>query len=71
MIFVFGYLRPVSCVPNVVSIPGLSIIDCPFGLIYKYSHDSEKNTGKIRYVPHFILFDVSCFYVSLLSYSIC
>ena len=30
-VFCFVYLRPVSCVPNVVSISGLSVSDCPFG----------------------------------------
>ena len=27
---VFSNLRPVSCVPNVVIVSGLSILDCPF-----------------------------------------
>jgi hypothetical protein len=26
-------LRHVSCVPNVASFPGLSILDCPFGFL--------------------------------------
>ena len=25
--------RPVSCVPNVASVSGLSILDCPFGFL--------------------------------------
>jgi len=26
-------LRPLSCVPNVASFTGLSILDCPFGFL--------------------------------------
>ena len=31
---VFSNLRPVSCVPNVVIVSGLSILDCPFGFLW-------------------------------------
>ena len=32
---VFGvFLRLVSCLPNVASFSGLSILDCPFGFLY-------------------------------------
>ena len=31
----FVSLRPVSCVPNVASFSGLSIIDCPFGFFLR------------------------------------
>jgi hypothetical protein len=31
----FVYLRPGSCVSNVASIAGLSILDCPFGFLYR------------------------------------
>ena len=31
--FCFVCLRPVSCVPNVASVSGLSILDCPFGFL--------------------------------------
>ena len=36
MFLSFVCLRPVSCVPNMVSVPGLSILDCPsvFSNIY-------------------------------------
>ena len=27
------YFRPVSCVPGVTSVSGLSILDCPFGIL--------------------------------------
>jgi hypothetical protein len=27
------YLRPVSCVPGVASVSGVSILDCPFGFL--------------------------------------
>ena len=30
VVFFVLFVRPVSCVPNVVSFPGLSILDCPF-----------------------------------------
>jgi len=39
--FVF-YLRPVSCVPNVVSFSGMSILDCPFGFVLH--HNTELKT---------------------------
>jgi hypothetical protein len=29
----FAYFNPVSCVPNVASISGLSILDCTFGFL--------------------------------------
>jgi hypothetical protein len=34
---VFFNLCPVTCVPNDASISGLSILDCPFGLLYPLS----------------------------------
>jgi hypothetical protein len=30
-VFCNVYFRPVSCVPGVTSVSGLSILDCPFG----------------------------------------
>ena len=30
------YFRPVSCVPGVTSVSGLSILDCPFGFFLTY-----------------------------------
>ena len=30
------YFRPVSCVPSVTSVSGLSILDCPFGFSNVY-----------------------------------
>ena len=30
-VFVFVSLRPMSCVTNVASVSGLSIVECPFG----------------------------------------
>ena len=30
---VFVCLRPVSCVPTVAGVSGLSILDCPFGFL--------------------------------------
>ena len=32
-VYFFVCLRPVSCVPNVVSFSGLSILGCPFRLL--------------------------------------
>ena len=32
-VFCFVCLRPVSCVPNVASVSGLSILDFPFGFL--------------------------------------
>ena len=29
----FVCLRPVSCVPNVATVSGLSILNCPFGFL--------------------------------------
>ena len=35
-LFVFCfYLRPVSCVPNVASVSGFSILDFPFGFLLR------------------------------------
>jgi hypothetical protein len=34
--FCFVCLRPVSCVPNVASVSGLSILDCPLGFLWHY-----------------------------------
>ena len=33
VLFCFVCLRPVSCVPNVAKVSGLSILDCPFGFL--------------------------------------
>ena len=30
------YFRPVSCVPGVASVSGLSILDCPFGFLLTF-----------------------------------
>jgi len=34
-VFYFVCLRPVSCVPNVACFSGLSILNCPFGFLYR------------------------------------
>jgi len=34
-LFCFVCLRPVSCVPNVASVSGLSILDCLFGFLQR------------------------------------
>ena len=34
-VYVFCF-RSVSCVPNIVSVSGLSILDCPFGFLNLY-----------------------------------
>ena len=33
--FLWGFFRPVSCLPNVASVSGLSIIDCHFGFLQR------------------------------------
>jgi hypothetical protein len=33
VVFLFCFLRPVSCVPTVASLSGLSNFDCPFGFL--------------------------------------
>ena len=46
--FVFVCLRLVSCVPNVLSFSGVSVLDCPCGfLIGLFNHDSLINDNFI------------------------
>jgi len=41
----FVFLRPVSCVPNVFSVSGLSILDCPFGFDWRaFTCSSQKQS---------------------------
>ena len=42
-VFCFVCLHPVSCVPNVASFSGLSILDCLIGFsnVYSYSHTAQ------------------------------
>ena len=48
--FLFFCLRPVSCVPNVACISGLSILDCPLNFPQVYSNfESNRFTNKTSF----------------------
>ena len=46
--FFFG-LPPVSCVPNVSSVSGLPILDCPFGFSLTFIYDNWHNQMHLYY----------------------
>ena len=53
LFFCFVRLRPVFCVPNVASVSGLSILDCPFGFLERlYSMYTliKKITTRLSYI---------------------
>jgi hypothetical protein len=52
----FVYLRSVSCVPNVASVSGLSILDRPFGFLETFINISTGKTtnGRQLYYMFFI-----------------
>ena len=53
MLSVFlDYLRPVSYVPNVVSVSGLSILDCPFYNVYLLQKISQLLTLNLSNEDH-------------------
>jgi hypothetical protein len=54
------FFRPVSCVPGVTSVSGLSILDCPFGFSNVYfrlvscvhKNGQSRDTGNTGYTRH-------------------
>jgi hypothetical protein len=60
---VFGvFLRLVSCLPNVASFSGLSILDCPFGFLYHlfnwYLIECAQRLSGITFIKYYQIYKI-------------
>jgi hypothetical protein len=62
--FLFVCLRPVFCVPGFVSFFGLSILDCPFGFLWRLFYIQHNSLSVLSIPSHFHI-TYTCIYYSL------
>ena len=55
VVFVFFCLRPVSCVPNLASFSGMSILDCTFRFLYHLFN--EGSYGRVAELLRSLTYD--------------